>query len=64
LKPKKYVWRIRTDGIPANPRFRVYKRRTHGVIGTKEDVEVYAEELRKYQGLKILWIKNMGEYNE
>jgi len=50
-------WRIRTEGLPTNPRFRVRKRRTHGFLGTKEQVEDYADQLRKYQGLKILWIK-------
>jgi len=53
-------WRIRTEGCPTNPRFRINKRRTHGFIGTKEEVEDYAEQLRKYQMLKILWIRKVS----
>ena len=55
---QKEVWRIRTEGCPLTiPRYRKCKRRTHSIIGTRQNANKYAEELRKYQGLKVLWIK-------
>ena len=49
-------WRIRYEGQPRNPRFRVKKRRTFRMRGTKAQAEKAAEDLVEHQGVKIIWI--------
>ena len=52
------VWKIRTEGTPLNSRCNGARRRTYRIIGfTEEGADLYAERLRKFRGLKILWIK-------
>jgi len=52
-------WKIRYEGKPTNPRYRTNKRRTAAIYGTEEQANNYAEDLRKYQGCRILWIKKI-----
>jgi len=57
-----YLWRIRVEGVGMYPRCRSAKRKTVSAISTEKGIQERAENLRKYGGYKILWIKNLGEY--
>jgi len=62
--PKQYLWRIRVEGIGNYPRCKSPKRKTMAAISTKQGIEERSHNLRKFGGYKIIWIKNMGEYQE
>ena len=52
------VWKIRTEGTPGSSRCKSDRRRTFKIIGySKEGAERYAEQLQKFRGLTIIWVK-------
>ena len=54
------LWKIRYEGCPTNPRFRINKRRTAKVIGSEEDAKTYADSLVRGQHVKVISISSLA----
>ena len=61
---KQFFWRIRVEGIGNYPRCKSPKRKTMAAISTKQGIQERANNLKKFGGYKIIWIKNIGEHQE
>ncbi len=57
MNAERKLWKIRSEGTPRNPKYRVYKRRTHLLRGTEKQAKKFAVDLEEIQALKVLWIR-------
>jgi len=57
-----FLWHFRVEGVGNYPRCRSARRKTMSAISTENGIKERIRHLKKYGGYKIVWVKNMGVY--